>query len=551
MEGGRGGSKMKEGGGRDQVVCIYLEGELLAEVNTEPIMSSKCQPLHLKRRKERFKRRAPVQKRAGAWVCQFWGSKTTSEEDSKQPAQAVTHVPAQPTYAPTWEERVTVEIDSIKAGEEDVSLTVADKDTKEILAKYNIPVKYLRPFHHYHCALVLPRKKDQTGTKLYASIIRKRSLIPRYAGVNYTGLEVFLKGFNESLAQPGGKVKAVARIVNNVGAYVREMQDRLPDAPAVPLTVVNFPDPVMEDFDVPRVNNHGYPQVSSLGGPPEQPMWNTSFLFQGRDGATAFSDDTALLIEYYKSTPGEDLEGTSPFLGYSVLPLTNRVYRKLAADSSRSGIRVENLPIQDTTMRTTSGGLPAVQLGLQLINSERPDVFLTSSTTNGLPVLDTELVILRSKEGKGKERKEKEGRRRKEGKGGREEGEKEKRGKEMKKGRGKGGGGEERRKGKRKKGKERRKGTRQKGRKEGGKEKRRKEKGKGKGERGGGEERKKGKKKEERRKGKEKDEKEERKKGRKEGEKEEKKGKEKGKGKGEGRKRRRGKKERKGKRTLV
>ncbi|XP_039193494.1 coiled-coil domain-containing protein 33 isoform X4 [Crotalus tigris] len=318
--------------------------------------------------------------------------KTTSEEDSKQPAQAVTHVPAQPTYAPTWEERVTVEIDSIKAGEEDVSLTVADKDTKEILAKYNIPVKYLRPFHHYHCALVLPRKKDQTGTKLYASIIRKRSLIPRYAGVNYTGLEVFLKGFNESLAQPGGKVKAVARIVNNVGAYVREMQDRLPDAPAVPLTVVNFPDPVMEDFDVPRVNNHGYPQVSSLGGPPEQPMWNTSFLFQGRDGATAFSDDTALLIEYYKSTPGEDLEGTSPFLGYSVLPLTNRVYRKLAADSSRSGIRVENLLIQDTTMRTTSGGLPTVQLGLQLINSERPDVFLTSSTTNGLPILDTELV---------------------------------------------------------------------------------------------------------------------------------------------------------------
>lgn len=29
-----------------------------------------------------------------------------------------------------------------------------------------------------------------------------------------------------------------------------------------------------------------------------------------------------------------------------MLPLTNRVYRKLAADSSRSGIRVENLPIQ-------------------------------------------------------------------------------------------------------------------------------------------------------------------------------------------------------------
>ncbi|XP_025023636.1 coiled-coil domain-containing protein 33 [Python bivittatus] len=318
--------------------------------------------------------------------------KTTSDEDSKQPTQGVTHVPEQPTYAPAWEERVTVEIDSIKAGEEDVSLTIADKDTKEVLAKYNIPVKYLRPFHHYHCALVLPRKKDPTGTKLYASIIRKRSLIPRYAGVTYTGLEVFLKGINEPLSHPDGNIKAVARIVNNIGAYTKQMEARLPDAPAVPLTVVNFPDPVIEDFDVPRVNNHGYPQVSSLGGPPKQPMWNTSYLFQGRDGATAFSDDTALLIEYYKSTPGEDLEGTSKFLGFSVLPLTNRVYRKLVADSSRNGIRVENLPIQDTNMKTTSGGIPTVQLGLHLINSERPDVFLTSSTTSGLPVLDPKLV---------------------------------------------------------------------------------------------------------------------------------------------------------------
>ncbi|XP_063170285.1 coiled-coil domain-containing protein 33 [Candoia aspera] len=318
--------------------------------------------------------------------------KTTSDEESKQPAQGVTHVSAQPTYAPTWEERVTVEIDSVKAGEEDVCLIVADKDTKEVLAKYNIPVKYLRPFHHYHCALVLPRKKDPVGTKLYASIIRKGSLIPRYAGVNYTGLEVFLKGINEPLAQPDGNVKAIARIVNNVGAYTKEMEARLPDAPAVPLTVVNFPGPVMEDFDVPRVSNHGYPQVSSLGGPPEQPMWNMSFLFQGRDGATAFSDDTALLIEYYKSTPGEDLEGTSKFLGFSVLPLTNRVYRKLVADSSRNGIRVENLPIQDTNMKTTSGGIPTVQLGLHLISSERPDVFLTSPTTDGLPLLDPKLV---------------------------------------------------------------------------------------------------------------------------------------------------------------
>ncbi|XP_070618866.1 coiled-coil domain-containing protein 33 [Erythrolamprus reginae] len=256
----------------------------------------------------------------------------------------------------------------------------------------NLPSTRKGNVPHPYVIISAPRKKDQIGTKLYVSILRKRSLIPRYAGIKYTGLEVFLKGINEPLAQPGGKVKAVARIVNNLAAYMQEMRARLPNAPAVPLTVVNFPYPVLEDFDVPRVNNHGYPQVSSLGGPPEQPMWNTSFLFQGRDGATAFSDDTALLIEYYKSASGEDLEGTPTFLGYSMLPLTNRVYRKLVADSSRSGIRVENLPIQHSPMKTMSGGLPTVQLGLQLINSQRPDVFLTSTTTNGLPILDPELV---------------------------------------------------------------------------------------------------------------------------------------------------------------
>ncbi|XP_044306427.1 coiled-coil domain-containing protein 33, partial [Varanus komodoensis] len=271
--------------------------------------------------------------------------KTTSEEESKQPAQAVTHVTAEPTHSPVWEEKVTVEVESAKAGEEVMSLFVADKDSKEVLAKYSIPVKYLRPFHQYHCALILPRKKDPVGTKLYATITRKGSLIPRYAGVQYTGLEVFLKGINEPLARSDGNIVAVGRIVNNLGAYMREMRARPLSAPHVPTTVINFPDPTMEDFDVPQVMNHGHPQVSPAGGPPEQPTWNTSFLFQGRDGATAFSDDTALVLEYYRATPG-NLESNPKPLGFSVLPLTNRVYRKLAADSSRNGVQVESLPIQ-------------------------------------------------------------------------------------------------------------------------------------------------------------------------------------------------------------
>ncbi|XP_067327286.1 coiled-coil domain-containing protein 33 [Anolis sagrei] len=318
--------------------------------------------------------------------------KTISDEENKQPAQGTTHTATEPSHSPTWDEKVTVEVDSAKAGEEDISLTIADKDTKEVLAKYNIPVRYLRPFHHYHCALGLPRKKDPLGTTLFASIVRKGSLIPRYGGVNYTGLEVFLKGINKPLAHPEGTIVATARIVNNLKAYVKEMKSRPFDASPVPLTVVNFPDPTMEDFDVPRVNNHGYPQLSKPSGSPEQPTWDSSFLFQGRDGATAFSDDTALVIEYFKSRPGEELESGPKPLGFSVLPLTNRVYRKLVADSSKRGLRVEGLPIQDTSLRTKSGQIPTVQLGLQLINSERPDAFLNASTTDGLPLLDTDLV---------------------------------------------------------------------------------------------------------------------------------------------------------------
>lgn len=46
-------------------------------------------------------------------------------------------------------------------------------------------------------------------------------------------------------------------------------------------------------------------QLSKPGGPPELPSWNQSFLFQGRDGATNFSEDTALVLEYYSSASSE------------------------------------------------------------------------------------------------------------------------------------------------------------------------------------------------------------------------------------------------------
>uniref|UniRef100_A0A8D2IUE7 Coiled-coil domain containing 33 n=1 Tax=Varanus komodoensis TaxID=61221 RepID=A0A8D2IUE7_VARKO len=288
--------------------------------------------------------------------------KTTSEEESKQPAQAVTHVTAEPTHSPVWEEKVTVEVESAKAGEEVMSLFVADKDSKEVLAKYSIPVKYLRPFHQYHCALILPRKKDPVGTKLYATITRKGSLIPRYAGVQYTGLEV--RGMPAFPNQLDGTCAVGANDSGNCfSPQRREMRARPLSAPHVPTTVINFPDPTMEDFDVPQVMNHGHPQVSPAGGPPEQPTWNTSFLFQGRDGATAFSDDTALVLEYYRASANP-----KP-LGFSVLPLTNRVYRKLAADSSRNGVQVESLPIQVFSWKVSFLGLSSLLFSSLLFSS--------------------------------------------------------------------------------------------------------------------------------------------------------------------------------------
>lgn len=51
-------------------------------------------------------------------------------------------------------------------------------------------------------------------------------------------------------------------------------------------------------------------QLSKPGGPPELPLWNQSFLFQGRDGATNFSEDAALVLEYYTSTSSKGIRVT-------------------------------------------------------------------------------------------------------------------------------------------------------------------------------------------------------------------------------------------------
>uniref|UniRef100_A0A8C4YRU6 Coiled-coil domain containing 33 n=1 Tax=Gopherus evgoodei TaxID=1825980 RepID=A0A8C4YRU6_9SAUR len=189
--------------------------------------------------------------------------KSSSDVEKKREAQGVTHVSSEPTHSPTWEEKVTVEIDAEDAGHE--------------------------------------------------------------------------------------------------GMISEETMKMRPSAsPAVDLTTVMFPDPSMVAFDVPRVSNQGYPQVTQPGGPPEKPTWNSSFLFQGRDGATLFSDDCSLVIEYYPYK--------TKTMGYSE-PSPPALF--------------------------SSDPLPTAKLSpskLYCCFFQRPDMFLTPSITDTLPILDPKLL---------------------------------------------------------------------------------------------------------------------------------------------------------------
>lgn len=50
-----------------------------------------------------------------------------------------------------------------------------------------------------------------------------------------------------------------------------------------------------------------------------------------------------------------EAENKQKRLGYSVLPLTNRVYRSLVAESNRNGVRVDDVPIQVTALSPAEG----------------------------------------------------------------------------------------------------------------------------------------------------------------------------------------------------
>ncbi|XP_027426650.2 coiled-coil domain-containing protein 33 isoform X1 [Zalophus californianus] len=325
--------------------------------------------------------------------------KTTSEDTKNQNAKAVTSVTSEPTKAPIWGDTVKVELQAEDVEREDVVLKVMDNKKKEELLSYQIPIKYLRVFHPYHFELVKPAQSGKAEeatakTQLYATIVRKGSFFPRYVGSNHTALEVFLRGVNEPLVNNPDPMVVIARVVPNYNDFKVNQVKQDPAFTGLPITRLSFPISSGMHFDVPRVSQNGCPQLSKPGGPPELPLWNQSFLFQGRDGATNFSEDTALVLEYYSSA---SMKGSEPWtlskpLGVSVLPLKSRLYRKMLAGKGLNGLRVERLPITDTKLKTINGEAPTVDISFQLLSSEKPENFLTPNNSQVLPILDPKIL---------------------------------------------------------------------------------------------------------------------------------------------------------------
>ncbi|KAF6129200.1 coiled-coil domain containing 33 [Phyllostomus discolor] len=325
--------------------------------------------------------------------------KTTSEGAKNQNSKAVTSVTSEPTKAPMWGETVQVEIQAEDAGREDVVLKVVDNHKNEELLSYQIPIKYLRVFHPYHFELVEPTetgKADEATakTQLYATVVRKGSFIPRCIGCNHTALEVFLRGINEPLVNNPSPMVVIARVVPNWREFKVSQMNQDPASLGLPITPLSFPIPSVINFDVPQVTQNGCPQLSKPGESPELPLWNQSFLFQGRDGATNFSEDTALVLEYYPLTSmkaGESWTLSKP-LGVSMLPLKSHLYHKMLAGKGLNGLRVEKLPITDTKLKTITGEAPTVDLSFQLLSSERPENFLTPNNSKVLPILHPQIL---------------------------------------------------------------------------------------------------------------------------------------------------------------
>ncbi|KAL2093244.1 hypothetical protein ACEWY4_010556 [Coilia grayii] len=352
----------------------------------------------------------------------------TDEARGRQ-SRGVTRGTLQPTHSPSWEDTLVVELQDEQAHGDELVLSVADSESRELLAYYRLPVAHLRPFQHYHlellqfsggelecsscnsyCRCVVAflaacychirafpilnlnsaQQSSQThpavpsGVRLYVSMVLKTSVLPRQPCFSFTGFEVLLEAVTSPLRNPVGPLLAVARIVADYDSYRDTVLLRTPSVAGIAVTSILFPDPPEDAFSVSPITIHGRPQVSPAGSPQERPVWSHSFLFLGRDSATVFTEGAALVLELYPTTTVMNSVSwhlRSP-VGFCVLFLDQSLYRKLMTEPGHRGFRVPQLPLQGGHLHTTTGSAPAVSIALRLIGSEASDQTMKNHPKN-------------------------------------------------------------------------------------------------------------------------------------------------------------------------
>ncbi|XP_073246058.1 coiled-coil domain-containing protein 33-like isoform X3 [Porites lutea] len=322
----------------------------------------------------------------------YIAGKSGKAEAQNQMGQSVTHASIQPTQSPSWEEILLVEFREENSKDEVLILLLADHPSKELLTEYTVPLAHLKPFHQYHLELVQPNPELSGDIRLYITLMMKMDKLPLpSAGFKVFGLEVLLRSLEAPVSSQMGPLVATGRIVADWKEYKESMLSSQPRPAGVTVTTIDFPSPHPTSFAVAGATPaQGAPQVTTAGTPQEQPQWNQSLFFIG-DESSLFTVTSALVIEYYPASlaMSRDSWQLSSPVGYSYQTLDQLLLSSLKWDSSKLGLRLDNLPIEGSNLRTAIGTSPSVGMVLRLVTSQRPDQQLTAAHLSSLPVFRT------------------------------------------------------------------------------------------------------------------------------------------------------------------
>ncbi|XP_067045345.1 coiled-coil domain-containing protein 33-like isoform X3 [Acropora muricata] len=297
--------------------------------------------------------------------------------------QSVTHAATHTTQSSCWEELLLVEIKEEEAENEVVILLIADHPSKELLTEYKVPLEHIKPFHQYHLELVQPNSELNSDSRLYVTLMKKMDKLPLPPlGSNVYGLEVLLRSFEQQLHSQMGPLIATLRIVSDWEEYRETMLSPQPRPTGVTVTTIQFPSPHPTLFAVAGATTpHGAPQVTTAGRPQEQPRWNQTLLFLGEE-SSLFTVKSACVVEYYPAALAmtkDSWQLTSP-IGYSYQSLDQLLLSSLQCDEAKLGLKLDNIPVEGSKLRTVTRTCPTIGLVARLITEERPEPYLIAAT---------------------------------------------------------------------------------------------------------------------------------------------------------------------------